>query len=133
MSYSLNSGATVLWMGDLESDFMEKIKAEITIGQVDILFAPHHGRDSGKVPADLLKKMKPKLIIIGEAPSEHLNYYEGYNTITQNSAGDITLDCLERKTRVYVSDPEYAVDFLEHGQVADNYGGYYLGTLGTGR
>ena len=40
-----------------------------------------------------LEQMNPKLIIIGEAPSIHLNYYVSYDTITQNSAGDITLDC----------------------------------------
>jgi beta-lactamase superfamily II metal-dependent hydrolase len=132
VQYRLAGGATILWMGDLDTDFMEKVSPEITIGHVDILFAPHHGRDSGKVPADWLSEMDPKLVIIGEAPSEHLNYYEGYNTITQNSAGHITLDCLEGKTRVYVSEPDYEADFLEHGQVSDNYGGYYVGTLATG-
>lgn len=131
VKYSLSGGAEILWMGDLETDFMEKIEDEISMDRAHILFAPHHGRDSGRVPAKWLDEMSPKLIIIGEAPSEHLNYYEGYDTITQNSAGDITLECLEGKTRIYVSDPYYSVDFLEQERVANSYGGYYIGTLTT--
>lgn len=57
--------------------------------------------------------MNPKLIVIGEADSEHLNYYDGYDTLTQNSAGDITLECVAGQTNIYVSDDDYAVDFLE--------------------
>jgi beta-lactamase superfamily II metal-dependent hydrolase len=129
LRYSLDGGITVLWMGDLEADFMKAIKNEIEIKPVDILFAPHHGRDSGRVPAEWLAQMDPRLIIIGEAPSEHLCYYESYNTITQNSAGDITLECLSGKTHIYVSDPDYCVDYLEYEDVDHNFGGYYIGTL----
>jgi len=97
---------------------------------VDLLFAPHHGRDSGRVPDTLLDKMSPKIIIIGEAPSEHLNYYEGYNTITQNSAGDILFECEAGKVHVFTSN-EYDVDFLDdEGQERDGY--CYVGTLALG-
>jgi hypothetical protein len=72
--------------------------------------------------------MNPKLIIIGEAPSIHLNYYVGYDTITQNSAGDITLDCEPGQTHVYVSDPDYSVDFLDDENMLNTYG-KYIGTL----
>lgn len=109
--YSLKNGVKVLWMGDLETDFMTKINEELEDVNADILFAPHHGRNSGKVPKELLEKINPKIIIIGEAPSKHLNYYQSYNTITQNSAGDIVLDCIEGKVNLYVSK-EYSVDFL---------------------
>ncbi len=128
VKYSLDGGATILWMGDLEADFMEKIKDEIRMVAADILFAPHHGRDSGKVPADWLEEMNPKIVIIGEAPSEDLNYYEGYNTITQNSAGDITLECVSGKTHIYVSNDNYSVDFLDDENLPDTYG-KYIGTL----
>lgn len=62
-------------MGDLDTEFMEKIEAHVDIPNVDILFAPHHGRASGKVPDIWLKKLTPKVIVVGEAPSEHLDYY----------------------------------------------------------
>ena len=128
IKYSLNNDPTILWMGDLETDFMDNIKDEITLPKVDILFAPHHGRDSGKVPKDWLDKMEPKIIVIGEAPSEHLNYYKGYDTITQNSAGDITFDCTGSKVHIYISSDTYSVDFLDDENKADTYGSY-LGTL----
>lgn len=128
VKYSLNNGTNILWMGDLEADFMEKIKGDIKMDAADILFAPHHGRDSGKVPEDWLDDMNPKIVIIGEAPSEHLNYYEDYDTITQNSAGDIILECLSGKTHIYVSNENYSVDFLDDEDMPNTYG-KYIGTL----
>ena len=128
LRYSLEDGVKILWMGDLEEDFMDKIADEITISAADILFAPHHGRDSGKVPTDWLDEINPKIVIIGEAPSEDLDYYGGYNTITQNSAGSITLECDSAKIHIYVSNPDYSVDFLDDENLKDNYGNY-IGTL----
>lgn len=127
VKYSIG-GSAVLWMGDLETDFMENIKDDITMESADILFAPHHGRDSGKVPGDWLNEINPKLIIIGEAPSEHLNYYEGYDTITQNSAGDIVFESGAGKIHIYVSNQNYSVDFLDNEYLDDTYG-KYIGTL----
>ena len=51
VKYSLRAGASILWMGDLEEDFMGKIEKRIAMDAADILFAPHHGRDSGTAPA----------------------------------------------------------------------------------
>ena len=128
IKYSLKDGVTMIWMGDLETDFMENIKNEVTLPPTDILFAPHHGRDSGKVPKDWLNEMEPKIIIIGEAPSGDINYYQGYDTITQNSAGDITFECMEGKVHIYVSSETYTVNFLDDEKKADTYGNY-IGTL----
>ena len=128
VKYNLNDGATLLWMGDLESDFMEEIEDDLTLDAADILFAPHHGRDSGKVPADLLEDIDPRIVIIGEAPSKDLNYYPGYNTITQNSAGDITFECVSGKVHIYVSNDDYSVNFLANEYKSDTYG-KYIGTL----
>jgi hypothetical protein len=126
--YMLKDGATVLWMGDLEADFMENIKYTITMESADILFAPHHGRDSGKVPQEWLETINPAMIIIGEAPSKDLNYYYGYNTITQNSAGDIVLQCESRKTHIWVSNWQYSVDYLYNDHLEDDNWNY-IGTL----
>ena len=82
-------------MGDLETDFMESISDAFTPEESHILFAPHHGRKSGRVPKAWLNTIDPTIIIVGEAPSSDLNYYDGYDTITQNSAGDIVFECLE--------------------------------------
>lgn len=129
IKYSLEDGIKALWMGDLETDFMEKIKDEVDWLEIDILFAPHHGRESGKIPKEILDKLNPKIIIIGEAPSKYLNYYQGYNTITQNSAGDITFECLTNKVNIYVSNDNYTVGFLNNENL-NNFGSHqYIGTL----
>ena len=67
--------------------------------------------------------------IIGEAPSGHLNYYRGYNTITQNSAGDIIFYCSDKKVHIYVSDDLYFVDFLDDEDYSDFENNHYIGTL----
>lgn len=128
-TYSVNKGVKMMWMGDMESDFQDKIKDSIDWPEIDVLFAPHHGRESGKVPFDVLKKLNPKVIVIGEAPSEFLNYYAGYNTLTQNSAGDIIFECNDTRVHVYVSNYAYNVDFLEDGNAYDVSIGHYLGSF----
>jgi len=127
IEYNLENGVTAIWMGDLEKEFMENIKDNLVLPKVDILFAPHHGRGSGKIPKDLLDILDPKLVIIGEAPSEHLNYYEKYDKITQNSAGDIIFECLSGKVHVYVTNDGYTVDFLDN-EGANSFKNY-IGTL----
>lgn len=129
IKYSLQNGATVLWFGDLENDFMEKIKDEIELPKADIIFAPHHGRSSGKIPKEWLDAIEPKIIVIGEVPSEKINYLSGYNTITQNSAGDIIFDCGTGVVDIYVSNEKYTVNYLKNKYLADKYNGTYIGTL----
>lgn len=85
IKYSIADGATFLWMGDLEKEFQENITNCVAWPEVDILFAPHHGRDSGKIPEDVLRKLNPKIIVIGEAPSEDLNYYN--NSLLSRKSG----------------------------------------------
>ena len=128
-TYSVNDGVVVMWMGDIEHDFVEKIKDNISWPKIDILFAPHHGRDSGKVPEDVLKKLNPQIIVIGEAPSKDLNYYSGYNTIKQNSAGDIIFESLTDKVNVYVSNTDYSYDtsFLSDPETKNSSLGTCLG------
>lgn len=128
IEYSGPSGKFI-WMGDLETEYMKKIAAELNLPQINVLFAPHHGRETGKVPAELLNKMSPKIIVIGEAPSIHLNYYAEYNTITQNSAGDIVFECDNNYIDIYVSNNSYAVNFLENRNLRNKHNAFYLGSI----
>ncbi|MCY4384884.1 MAG: hypothetical protein OXE44_17260 [Nitrospinae bacterium] len=127
ITYSLNNGVDMAWFGDLETDFMEEIKGEISWPNVDILFAPHHGRDSGKIPKSILEEMKPKILVVGEAPSKNLNYYRDYNTITQNSARSIYFECVANWVHIYVGSSTYKVDFLKD-KAASTYTNY-IGSL----
>jgi len=131
IKYSLEAGVDVLWFGDLESEFMKTISGVVSLPKADIVFAPHHGRSSGKLPSDWLSVIAPKLIVIGEADSTMLEYYRGYNTITQNSAKDIVFDCCSGKVHVYVSNPNYSVSFLSNEGISDRENEYYLGSFDT--
>lgn len=126
--YSLNNGVTALWMGDLETDFMEKIGDHVRLPKIDLLFAPHHGRKSGRVPDSWLEQLDPEVIILGEARAEHLHYYPGWNTITQNRAGDITFDCRTGRVDVYVYSVSYKVDFLHNAGASADLG-HYIGSF----
>jgi len=127
VKYALDGGATAIWMGDLETEFLEAIEDAVDLSTVDILFPPHHGRDSGMIPSSMLEKLSPKIVVIGEAPSEYLNYYAGYNNITQNSAGDIVFQCVSGKVHVFTSNV-YTVDYLNDEDGVHD-GLYYAGTL----
>lgn len=105
--YKLKGGASVMWLGDLETEFMENIVDSINLEKTTIVFASHHGRESGKIPHSWLDILDPQVIVIGEAPSRHLNYYTGYKKITQNHAGDITMECVGNKVHFYVSSDSY--------------------------
>lgn len=131
IKYSLEKGVNALWFGDLETDFMESIEDEITLSKADIVFAPHHGRSSGKLPTKWLNQISPKMIVIGEADSSMLDYYKGYNTITQNSAKDITFRCETGKVHIYVSSSTYSVDYLNDEGYKDDSTGYYIGSFNT--
>jgi hypothetical protein len=121
--YELTDGASFLWLGDLETDFMENITDDINLTKTTVVFAAHHGRKSGKIPDAWLQKLDPQIIVIGEAPSRHLHYYTGYKVITQNRAGDITFDLEGNKVHIYVSNPDYSHKALKDEQ-QDKFPGY---------
>lgn len=91
IKYSVKNGASYLWLGDMETDmqqeFFEKCKDKIT--PVDVLFHPHHGRESSRPPTELLDALSPQIIVIGNAPNQYLNRDNPQKTITQNKAGDV--------------------------------------------
>ena len=90
---------------EMQNEFFRLHKGEI--GKVNILFAPHHGRESGQVPADFLAELNPDIVVVGNAPAENLEssykYYGNERTITQNSARDILFDCHDNQIDVYTS------------------------------
>lgn len=138
-TYTIKNGARFMWMGDLETDMQQEFydTCKSNIPQVDILFQPHHGRKSGAVPDDLLKKLSPKLIIIGNAPSEHIEYGDSQMTITQNTAGDIIFANDGNEVHIFTTNEIdnkpiclYPKNGLEN--VVDDEGNviyYYAGTL----
>ena len=125
--YGVQDSATIVWMGDVETDFMNSIEDDLELPKADILFAPHHGRRTGKIPKSILDVVNPKIIVIGEADYEYLHYYQGYNTITQNTGGDITFECEENWVHIYSSNENYSVNFLTNRYKSTF--NHYIGSL----
>jgi beta-lactamase superfamily II metal-dependent hydrolase len=127
VKYSLNNGVTMLWLGDLETDFMETIEDEIEMPKADVVFAAHHGR--ARMPDAWIDQMDPKIIVLGEAPREYLEYYDGRDHLRQNTAWDITFENESGRTDVYVGNPDYEVPYLRDEGFSDIAHGYYMGSF----
>jgi hypothetical protein len=67
------------------------------------------------------------VVVIGEAPSRNLDYYIGYDTLTQNKCGDITMDCVEGKVHFYASKDGDGV----RGWLTNEYQTKYPNYIGT--
>lgn len=131
ISYA-TGGIRMLWFGDLENQFMESIQENYPMPEADIVFAPHHGRLSGAIPQAWLEQINPQIIIIGSAPFDELEYYDDYDTITQNSAWDVTLMCDGKHVHIYSSNENYGLrSFLTNKRKPDIDDGYYIGTLAS--
>lgn len=91
IKYDAPGGGSYLWMGDMETGMQEEFyeSQKDKIPSVDVLFHPHHGRDSARPPDGLMSQLWPQIVVIGNAPSEHINYGDPNQTITQNTAGDV--------------------------------------------
>ncbi len=132
--YSVKNSASFMWIGDLGTDYMEKIVDDINLQKTNIVFAPHHGRKSGKLPDSWLEKLEPEIIVIGEAKQRHLHHYSGYQKITQTKAWDIVFEPSDGKVDCYASNPDYGLrDFLHDDQLGNltnhHHTHYYIGTL----
>lgn len=129
------NGATYMWMGDLEKDMQQAYYDAYSkaIPHVDILFHPHHGRDSGKVPPKLFEALNPKIIVIGNAPSGNTNYGDSDMsklTITQNRAGDIWFENAGNKVHVFANGTvNNAPECLTTDRYYRSCFRYYIGTL----
>ena len=80
------------------------------VSNVDILLAPHHGRDSSR-DYSFLDILKPKYTFIGNAKSEHLEYkqYKKYGqTITNNQAGNIIAQLEDNGLNILVENEIFA-------------------------
>lgn len=129
--YAIENSASFIWMGDLESEMQKEFLSCVEVPSTTVVFAPHHGRKSGRVPHELLRRLSPKIIVVGEAPSEDLHYYNGYNTITQNSTGDIMFDVNNGIVDIFVSNSNYNRKDWMHVNVSHGLhnGLHYLGSI----
>lgn len=107
-----SAGGRVLLPGDAHdkawSHALANYRAEVE--DCAFLLAPHHGRDSGR-SYDFLDVTRPKLTLIGCAPSKYIDYDQwrrrGLAYITANQAGNVVLDCGQAGIDVYIENERY--------------------------
>lgn len=133
-TYSIDDGATYMWMGDMHTDMQEVFLREMKdeLGPIDILFHPHHGRKTSAPPKELLDILNPKIIVISNAPADDLNYDDPDRTITQNRAGDVVFVNEGDYVHVYTAN-EYdeapkCLKKLKDKKDSAKYG-HYIGSL----
>jgi beta-lactamase superfamily II metal-dependent hydrolase len=103
----------ILFSGDTHDKSWEHIidKYEDDVSNIDVLFAPHHGRDS-KRDYSFLDTVKPRVTLFGNASSKHLAYDKYPKPkITNNQAGYVVMDIELSKITFYVKNYEYARDY----------------------
>jgi competence protein ComEC len=103
----------ILFAGDSEDITWEHIinTHSEKIKNIDILLAPHHGRDSNR-NFGFLKSLTPTITLFGNANSKHLAYAKYPGTrITNNQAGFIILDITAQHIQLFVKNAEFAKDF----------------------
>jgi competence protein ComEC len=132
--YRSNAGR-ILMPGDSHDATWEHILANHRdeVANVDLLIAPHHGRDSER-SYDFLDVVRPKLTFFGNANSEHLAYDAWYNRglpiITNNQANSMIVDTNGSRMEVYVTNKSFA-ERRNPGNATYSaaHGGYYVGYI----
>lgn len=126
------SAGRILFCGDSHDKTWEHILANHLpeIENVEVMIAPHHGRDSGR-NREFLTLVRPKLSILGRASSDHLMYdawnNRGLDFITAHQAGTIILDADGDHIIVYAANEGFAKRIYNRTFFDPNIGGWYLG------
>ena len=103
----------IIFAGDSHDNSWEHIlkENEDAVTNIDVLFAPHHGRDSDR-DYEFLKVLNPSLTLFGNASSKHLAYGKYPETrITNNQAGHVILETSPECIKIFVENKEFANDF----------------------
>lgn len=106
-------GFKVLFCGDADMGTINHLLDNHSeeISNIDVLIAPHHGRDSDK-DFSFLDVMKPELTLMGNAKSKFLAYDEWNRRelehITNNQTDNILIEFEDGKMSVFVSNKAFA-------------------------
>jgi competence protein ComEC len=88
---------------------LETHRSDVT--NVDLLIAPHHGRDSDR-SYDFLDVLRPKLTFFGVARSEHLGYSawraRGLEVMTNNQGNCFVVSFIDDRADVFCTNRSFA-------------------------
>lgn len=128
------SGGKIVFPGDAHDDTGEHVVSEHAdkVADCSVLIAPHHGRASGR-SYDFLDALRPKLTLFGCAPSKDLAYDAWNNRdllhITNNQAGNVTLDAVTSGIDVYVENRAFAETFDAFDAATPHHNCFYIGQV----
>lgn len=118
-------GKRILFCGDADKNTILHIMAhhKLEVENLDVLIAPHHGRDSGK-DFSFLDIMKPRVTFLGNANSEYLAYNEWNNRnlvkFTNNQLGNVVIDIDSKSFALYASNKLFVDKFREENHRETN-------------
>lgn len=106
-------GHRIIFGGDSHDKTWDYIltKGESSLKDIDLLIAPHHGRDSDR-SYEFLDVLKPRLTFFGNAPSEHLAYdawnNRGLSFVTNNQANCMVVRISHLEMTLFVTNETFA-------------------------
>lgn len=131
-----SAGGRILIPGDAHDETWEYVLEhyEEDVAGCSVLFAPHHGRKSGR-SFEFLDVIKPKMTFFGCASSGHLAYNEWNRrklpVITNNQAGNIVLNCAGGQIDIYVENARFAESAECDLNIVNNLGYTYFQSIAS--
>lgn len=130
----LTQGFKIVFGGDSHDKTWEHILARhgADVTDIDLLIAPHHGRDSGR-SYEFLDVLRPKITFFGNVNAEHLAY-GAWNSrdlrfITNNQAGCMIVDAGPIDLDLYVTHKPFAEKLNRHTFYSERLKAYHCGVI----
>ena len=124
----------IVFGGDSHDDTWEYIldKYPDDVDNVDLLIAPHHGRDSGR-SYKFLDTLKPTLTFFGNAPSDDLAYSQwrtrGLSVVTNNQANCMVVHADTKPMQLYVTHKNFARRVNPSSKYDSALKAWYVGSI----
>jgi beta-lactamase superfamily II metal-dependent hydrolase len=129
-----SAGGKILLPGDAHNNSWNYVlkKYATDVANCSFMLAPHHGRDSGR-SYDFLDQIRPTVTLIGNAPSEHIDYNQwrrrNLEYITSNQAGNVVLEISDVQIHVYIENESFAAAKGSDLTIRNAQGYVYLYTI----
>ncbi len=129
--YRSNAGR-ILFCGDSHDNTWEHILENhlVDVENVELMIAPHHGRDSDRDRL-FLSKVKPRVTLFGCGPSEHMAYDAWRNRnlyyIPGNKSGTVVVDASGTQMHIYAKKERFARDRNANTFYSDQHRAWWLG------
>lgn len=127
-------GHRIVFGGDSHDDTWDDILEhhERDVRDIDLLVAPHHGRQSGR-SYEFLDLLNPILTFFDNARHEHLAYSawnrRGLPKVTNNQANCMVVDVGALPMELYVTNENYAKTVNSHTWYSETFKVYYIGPI----